>query len=98
MPRLTVNLDDDQYALIEEKTGEGGEYESKSEAVRNFIRRGERVEDLERELERARRERRQILEQREEHTELALYVEEERTWRQQPLRTRLRWWLLGKEE
>ena len=37
MPRITVTLEDEQAALLEEKTGVDGEYDSKSEAVRSLI-------------------------------------------------------------
>lgn len=82
VPRLTITITDEQDALLTEKTGDNGEYESKSEAVREFIHRGEQatqhIEDLETENERLRNEKRLILEQREEKTELLEYVEQER--------------------
>lgn len=56
------------------------------------------VEELEMENERLRNEKRLIIEQREEHTELREYVEEERSWREAGLFTRMRWWVLGKDE
>lgn len=96
MPRLTVSITEEQSDWLEEKSGESGEYDSKSEVVRECIKSYERVGVLEDELDRSRRERRQILEQREEHTELVRYVDEERTWREQPLSTRLRWWIFGR--
>lgn len=43
MPRLTITITDEQAELLEDKTGEGCEYESKSEAVRDFIQRGEQL-------------------------------------------------------
>jgi hypothetical protein len=53
-------------------------------------------EELEQENERLHRERRQLLEQREENQELVRYVEDERTWRDQGLLTRTKWWLFGR--
>lgn len=70
MPRFTVTVTDEQAALLEELSSHGGPYDSKSEAVRSFIQNGERLMELERENERLQRERRQLLEQREEHREL----------------------------
>ena len=70
MPRLTITVTDEQAALLEELSGDGGQYESKSAAVRDFIQAGERVAELEQEVERLNRERRQLLEQRKEHGEL----------------------------
>jgi Arc/MetJ-type ribon-helix-helix transcriptional regulator len=63
MPRLTITISEDQSELLEELSGEAGEYDSKSEAVREFIQAGERqvelrerVQDLESQL----RERSQV--------------------------------------
>jgi Arc/MetJ-type ribon-helix-helix transcriptional regulator len=52
MPRLTVTIEDEQSELLEELSGEGGEYDSKSEAVRDFIQRGETVRELRDEIAR----------------------------------------------
>lgn len=57
---------------------------------------GERIENLERENERLRREKRMILEQREENTELQRYVQDELSYREAGLGTRLKWWMFGK--
>jgi Arc/MetJ-type ribon-helix-helix transcriptional regulator len=51
MPRLTVTIKEEQSELLEELSGEDGEYDSKSEAVRNFIQRGETIQELEERLE-----------------------------------------------
>ena len=100
MPRITVTLEDEQADLLAEKTGDGGEYDSKSEAVRKCItgyeRLSERVAELERENDRLRSEKRLILEQREEQTELQNYVQDELSYREAGLTTRMKWWLFGK--
>lgn len=54
MPRLTVTITEDQNDLVEDLSGENGEYESKSAAVRNFIQAGEEREELRAEVERLR--------------------------------------------
>jgi Arc/MetJ-type ribon-helix-helix transcriptional regulator len=46
MPRLTITISEDQSELLEELSGEAGEYDSKSEAVREFIQAGERQVEL----------------------------------------------------
>jgi len=51
MPRLTITIDDDQSELLDEISGEGGEYESKSAAVRDFIQAGEERRELQEEIE-----------------------------------------------
>lgn len=98
MPRLTITITEDQNEYLDEISGESGEYESKSEAVRNFIQAGERTDELETKVERLQNEKQQLIEQRQEHGDLVEYVEEERSWRRQPLPTRLRWWIFGKDD
>lgn len=105
MPRLTITVTDEQAALLEELSDDGGQYESKSAAVRNFIQAGEQVTELERENERLHRERRQLLEQRKEHNELVRYAEGQRDQeqnarerRRKPAWTRAWWWLTGEPE
>lgn len=121
MPRLTITITDEQSNLLNEKTGDNGEYESKSEAVRDFIQRYDdleerererqreharelaelerRIRDLETENKRLHRERRQLLEQREENTELVKAVKEERTLARKKaeagLWTKTKWALFG---
>ena len=46
MARLTITIDDDQSDFLEEISGDGGEYDSKSAAVRKFIETGEKTEEL----------------------------------------------------
>jgi Arc/MetJ-type ribon-helix-helix transcriptional regulator len=95
MPRFTVTVTDEQAALLEDLSSDGGPYESKSEAVRSFIQDGERLTELEQENDRLHRERRQLLEQRQEHNELVRYVEDEQRYRQAGLFRRIEWWLRG---
>jgi predicted nucleic acid-binding Zn-ribbon protein len=53
MHRLTVSITEEQEELLDDVSGEGGEYESKSAAVRDFIQAGERERELRAELARA---------------------------------------------
>ena len=101
MPRLSITLTDEQNDRIEELV-ENGEYSSKNAVVQNWLSRGEKVNQLESELERCRRARRQLLEQREENKELVRYAESEREAaerredrRSAPAWRRAKWWLLG---
>lgn len=59
-------------------------------------------DELQTETDRLRREKRQILDQRKENTELAKYVEEERSLSRQRaeagIATRAKWWLFGMNE
>ena len=95
MPRFTVTVTDEQAALLEDLSSDGGPYESKSEAVRSLIQDGERLAELEQENDRLHRERRQLLEQRSENKELRRYVEDEQRYRQASLLQRFKWWLGG---
>lgn len=65
----------------------------------------DRIADLKRENERLHRERRQLLEQREEHQELVRHVEDEREERDHrrerrnaPVWQRAKWWVFGRSE
>ncbi|MDG5821840.1 ribbon-helix-helix protein, CopG family [Natronococcus sp. A-GB7] len=59
----------------------------------------QRIHDLETELERVHREKRQILEQREEHQELVKAVQSEQSLAEKKAQagafTRAKWWLTG---
>jgi Arc/MetJ-type ribon-helix-helix transcriptional regulator len=81
MPRLTITISDEQAALLDEKVGDNGEYESKSEAVRTFIQSGERlsqrVDELETENSRLRYQLTATNRRVDEHKELQRYVQEQ---------------------
>jgi len=105
MPRFSVTLPEEQGELIDDMTGKNGPAGSKSEAVRMLITDAQRVEEVEAENDRLRRERRQLLEQREEHADLVRYADAEREQaeldrerRKQPVWTRLRWWVYGEPD
>lgn len=93
--KISVTLESEQVGEIEDLVGE--EYENRSEAIRDLLDKGLGYEDLVRKAERLEREKAQILDQREEHTELVEYVEGEKSWREQPLSVRLRWWVFGQD-
>ena len=109
MPRLTITVTEEQSELLDELSSDGGRYESKSEAVRSFIESGEDTEELRREVERLNRERRQLLEQREENQELVEFASETRSVlerreyrselkRTAPVWRRALWWVFGEPE
>jgi Arc/MetJ-type ribon-helix-helix transcriptional regulator len=99
MGRTSVTLDDETEAILDSRVAPEGPYESRSEAVRECIRDYERlhrrIDDLETENERLHRERRQLLETRDENTELVRYAETERAYREGSLLQRAKWWLRG---
>lgn len=59
--------------------------------------RDDRIEWLETQVERLQNTHTQILAQRNENTELQLYVDEQREWNQAGLLTRVKWRLAGKD-
>jgi len=103
--RTTVTVsDDDLVAHVDARDAQ-----TDAGRVRECIRRSqeldecrERVGDLEQQVERLEREKRLILEQREEHAQLVRAVEEQRTLEQERaqagLATRAKWWLFGRDE
>jgi len=103
--RTTVTVTDD--ALIEHV--DARDAQTDAGRVRRCIERSqeldecrERVGDLQERVERLQREKRLVLEQREEHSQLVRAVEEQRTLEQERaqagLVTRARWWLVGRDE
>jgi len=51
MPRITVTISDELDEYLEEHSGDGEEFDSKSEVMRNLAQRGQEVDDLETEVE-----------------------------------------------
>lgn len=51
MPRLTITLSDELAEFIEEESSDNEDFDSKSEAVRHYLRRGQDADDLEAEVE-----------------------------------------------
>ena len=51
MPRITVTISDELDDYLEEHSGDGEEFDSKSEVMRHLAQRGQETDDLETELE-----------------------------------------------
>ena len=109
MKKVTFSLEEEQLEALEEFQEEH-DISSRSKALRRFIEEYEELqgryeelhteyEQLETEVERQRNRNQLILEQREEHTELVEYVQEERSaeqrWREAGIGQRLKWRLFG---
>jgi hypothetical protein len=115
MKNITVRLDESLIADLEEEADEHGvsrseyirntlatrhEHDGEHEEYEERIAALEReIADLEQENDRLKREKRLILEQREENTELIEYVQEERTLERRRaeagILTRTKWWFTG---
>ena len=99
MTRTSVNFTEREDSIIEDLTGENGPYDSRSEAVRecvqSYVQLHNEIEELHNKIDRLEREKRMILEQREENTELIEYVDDEKRFRRANILTRAKWWLRG---
>lgn len=100
MESVSTRLDDETTRLIRETADERGE--SMAAVLRELIEKGMDYDELKRENERLRAEKRTLINNREEHTDLVEYVERERRVdrqreqrRQAPAWRRAKWWLLG---
>jgi len=102
--RTTVTVTDDALAAHVD----GRDAQTDAGRVRACIERSqeldacrERVADLEQQVERLEREKRLILEQRDEHSQLVRAVEREQSLAEERaqagLATRVRWWLFGRD-
>lgn len=99
MAQISLRLPDD---LLDELDSEADDRDvTRSEYIRDTLesRHGLRREiaERDREIERLNRERRQLLEQREENRELRRYVDDELEYRDAPLWIRARWFIFGKD-
>lgn len=108
MPRVTATVSDEQNEWLEEKSGDSGEYTSKSEVLRECINRYEEVEDLQMKVNRLQNEKETLIRQKEEHTALVEFARQEmnavqrreerrRQKEQEPVWIRARHWVFGRE-
>jgi len=103
--RTTVTVTDDALAAhvdAREASTDAGRVRRCIERSQELDECRERVAELEQQVERLEREKRLILEQREEHSQLVAAVEQQRTLEQQRaqagLATRVKWWLFGRDD
>jgi len=95
MESVTIRIPEPDLESID---GEASEHDvTRSEHVRTLIEKGREYDDLEAERDRLERELSQVIDHREEHTEIVEYVEEEQAWRSAPIWKRAKWWVVGKE-
>ena len=101
MDQIAVRLPDDLLDAVDAAADE--QDVSRSVYIRDTLERrvsgetDQRLRELEQEVERLNRERRQLLEQREENQQLRRYVENDVEWHEASLPTRLRWYVFGKD-
>jgi Arc/MetJ-type ribon-helix-helix transcriptional regulator len=92
--KISVTLRSDQVGELSDLVG--GEYENRSEAVRGLLDKGFAYDEIEATADRLERQLAQVIDERDEHQEIVAYVEEEQSWREAPLSTRVKWWVFGK--
>lgn len=97
MESVSTRLDDETVSDIRETAEERDV--SMAEVIRGLIEQGQDYERLKAETERLRREKRLILEEREEKQELVKYAESERQLKKKKdhanLLKRAKWWFTG---
>ena len=103
MTRTSVNLSEKEDSIIEDLTGENGPYDSRSEAVRecvqSYVQLHNEIEELHNKIDRLEREKRMILEHREEHTELVESIQRKESRQHRKAKAgllrRTRWFFTG---
>ena len=103
MPRASARISEDLDSEIEAFADEHDL--TRSDAIRELLQRGVEYDRVRTENDRLQRNLQQLIDQREEHTELVEYVEEERSLQQRraerrdaPLWRRAKWWVLGRTD
>ena len=93
--KISVTLRSEQVGELSDLVGD--EYENRSEAVRGVLDKGFAYDEIAATADRRERQLAQILDERDDHQEIVAYVEEEQSWREAPLSTRVKWWVFGKD-
>lgn len=100
MHSVSTRLNDETYRTITETADERGV--SKAEVLRELVEKGMQYDDVKRENERLRSEKRTIIEQREEHTDLVRTVERQQSLAERKARagllTKTKWALFGMDD
>jgi metal-responsive CopG/Arc/MetJ family transcriptional regulator len=106
MEQITLRIPEDTLESLESEAEEHGvsrsEYvrdvlETRNEHAENADELRTEIDELETALERLQNEKRMLLEQRDEHSQLVRYVESEQSYREASLPQRLKWWVFGRE-
>ena len=93
MKQTTIRLPEEMIEALEQEARDRGV--KRSEYMRQVLDSRSEYDKLRNRIDRLEREKRMILEQREENQELVRYVEGERSWREAGLLRRAKWWLTG---
>jgi predicted nuclease with TOPRIM domain len=102
-PQISIRFDDERLAEIEELAEREGV--TRSEYIRDSLDARQKLDDLETENERLRRQLTAINQRVDEHQDLVEYVQEERSLAQEqrerrnaPMWTRAKWYVFGRSD
>jgi predicted DNA-binding protein len=95
MKQTTIRLPEEMIEALEQEARDRGM--KRSEYMRQVLGSRSECDELRNRVDRLEREKRMILEHREENQELMRYVEDELSYRRAGVFTRMRWWLQGME-
>lgn len=98
MPRLTVTVSEEQDEYLKEQSNEVSEFDSKSDVMRDCINAHQEVSELRTKVKRLENEKRQLIEQHQEHGDLVRFAKDEQRWRRAPLTDRIKWLLWGMDD
>lgn len=96
MPQISARVSEDLNSEIEAFSNENNT--AKSEAIRTLLRRGIEYEDMQTETTRLRQQLAAANQRIDASNELVEYVEDELSYREAGLGTRMKWWLFGKDK
>jgi metal-responsive CopG/Arc/MetJ family transcriptional regulator len=106
MEQITLRIPQETLESLESEAEEHGVsrsehirtvLESRNEHEENTAELRSEIDDLETTVERLQNEKRMLLEQTDEHSQLVRYVESEQSYREASLPQRLKWWVFGRD-
>lgn len=96
MPKLIISISEEKNQILEEVSGENMKYESKSDAIEDFIQKEKNIEELKNQIEKLENEKKEIFEDKKEKIDFVEYVEEDFKYRNASVVKRVKWWIFGK--
>lgn len=96
MPKLVISISEEKNQILEEISGENGKYNSKSEAIEDFIQKEKTIEELKNQIEQLKKEKKEIFEKQKEKIDFVEYAEEDFKYRNASALKKVKWWIFGK--
>jgi metal-responsive CopG/Arc/MetJ family transcriptional regulator len=94
MEQITIRIQEEFLESIEGAADEHNE--SRSEHIRDLLKKGMEYEDVRRDRDRLERQLGQLVDRQEVRQELVEYVDEEKSYRSAPIWKRAKWWVVGR--